>query len=385
MARVKKLSPKDVNEAFEALRKEIVTGDDEHMLGYLANIATFAANARRVHGMFRRWSHRNHLLLESQRHRLNESHKGVYAGTAQWSKLDRVVRSDASPKTIWAFSGRKPAMTPATVPPTPTPATTVIGPASISSTAQVPTTVPTVTTIVSPVASVASVAPLATSHHAGGMGFMRVTVFDWTDTVSTNGDFVEPTWAAPLASGDRDVLADLVGASPVRVRFEDLGARNENGWLTSSGITVDSSMPLGNQISTLAHELVHHFANHRSRQAAASAKIVKGEAMSERELVHARCEQEASLGQWLVMKMLGLDEQIGNEVGAAAATYLRSWVDPETAEEINGHKRRLKLLNERLDVAMAAATQVVDAFLVASGDSTSAPAALSPATDASSV
>lgn len=314
-----RLSNDELRDAKKELATALTRGDDKHLTAYLETLATTAANARRALGVFKRWSLPNRITLESQRKRLGESHVGLYAGVAQWRKLDRDVRSDARPKVIWAYAGQDED-------------DAVVAPAA----GQAPTPA-----------------------RRGRARFVPVTVYDWTDTAYTDPEMIEPDWSVPLAAGDQATYDALLASSPVPVTVLDQPARAEHGVLTREGITLyNAASPLGNRIETLAHELGHHHLGHLDRLVAAK----KGE---ERDAVRAECEQEAQLTAWLVMKILGLDEAIGNDVTVATATYLRSWTDPETGEAVEGTKRRMKMLTARLDPALTAAETIVDAYTAA--------------------
>lgn len=307
--RAVKLTNEQIQNAFEDLRQEIITGSDEHLVEYLETMADLAANARKG-GMFRRWSARNFMYLEAQRRMSGESHLGLYAGRAQWASIDRKVNAGARAKKIWAFSPKKDRR-------------------DVSDDAE-------------------AEAPRMRA------GFALVDVYDWSDTTSTDPTFIEPNWAAPLAVGDQATLEMLAASSPVPVEFIDMASRSENGYLCRTGIVVDASTPLGNQLSTLAHELGHFELGHLD--------ALGSTAGTDQAELRAKCEQEAALVQWLVMKMLGLDEAVGNDVTAAAANYLRTWID-DTGAEIPGRKRRAKLLDARLGAAMPAAEAIVDRYL----------------------
>lgn len=336
-----RLSREDVKKAHEDLRKALVAGSGSAPLEYAASLAAFAANARRTHGTFRQWSMNNCLLLEAQRRRRGLRHVGLYAGVRQWAKMEREVRKDAVPLTIWIYAGTD--EDPQNAPPAAQgPAAAPQAPAGTGSAANAQ-------------AANATPAQTATAARRVFRGFIPRDVYDYSDTVSLDPDFVEPNWAEPLAAGDRSTLDRLVASSPVPVRIVDFGARVENGKINEHGISVHSEMPVGNRISTLAHELAHHHLGH--------LELIESAPRSKREEVRASCEAEAGLAQWLVMKMLGLDESVGNEVTTAAADYLRSWIDPESGEEVAGHKRRERLLAQRLGRGLGAAETIVDAYL----------------------
>ena len=70
--------------------------------------------------------------------------------------------------------------------------------------------------------------------------------------------------------------------------------------------------------------------------------------------------------QWLVMKMLGLDEAVGNQVTTQAAEYLSSWTKLDKDGNpiaLEGKKSRRRLLNERMGAALKVADQIVAAFM----------------------
>jgi hypothetical protein len=326
-----KISKEKAQELFEGLRRQIVTGNDDAIVAYLSEMSRLAANARRI-GLFRRWSARNYMFLAAQARWLHESHLGLYAGAAQWARIDRSVRPGSRPKLIWAY----------------------VPPAAAKTDDDAQGATPTASADTAKASKSARPTPTQRRRPA----FRLVEVFDWSDTVSDDPDFVEPNWATPLAAGDAGTLSQLIASSPVPVTLTDLGGSSANGWLDRSGITVNSAMPIGNQISTLAHELTHHQLGHLDLIAETRHGGDQGD-------VRIRCEQEAGLGQWLVLKQLGLDETVGNDITASAAAYLRSWSDPDTGEQIAGHKRRGKLLDARLDAALAAADAIVERFCLA--------------------
>lgn len=326
---VKELSRTDINAEFKKLRREVVTGDDTYISAYLARLADIAANARRTKGVFRQWSHRNHMMLSAQERKLGEHHVGLYAGPSQWTKLDRAVRDDARPKFIYRPVGGRP------VPTDDVPAPQADENPDFDGDVETP--------------------PARHGRHIGSR-FALQAVYDWTDTYSLDPSFIEPDWSAPLAAGDQSTLDALVAASPVPVHFDGMAARREHGYLDRDGIHVDATLPVGNQIFTLAHELTHHHLGHLETIAAAPK--------THREQVRARCEQEAALGQWLVCRALGFADSVGEELTANVAAYLRSWLDAD-GNELEGHKARLKLLNERLDKAMGAVRTILDDYVAA--------------------
>lgn len=328
-AKVKELTRTDIQTEFKKLRREVVTGDSTYMARYLDRLAALAANARRTKGVFKRWSHRNQMMLTAQERKLAEHHVGLYAGHAQWAKMDRAVRDDARAKFIYRPVGGRPA-----------------GNDNHDGDA------------------VAAEAPAdhgefvttddETPRQQHVARFALQSVYDWTDTYSLDPTFIEPDWAAPLAAGDQATLDTLVASSPVPVHFDGMAARREHGYLGDDGIHIDASMPVGNQIFTLAHELTHHHLGH--------LELIRSAPAARREQVRASCEQEAALGQWLVCRAFGFDDSVDEELTENVAAYLRSWLDAD-GNEVEGHKARLRMLNDRLDTAMGAMNTILDQYV----------------------
>jgi len=321
-----KLSRDEVTKARKELHRAIVAddADDTALLEYLERFASIATNARKTHGMFKRWSASNIQFLEAQRRIMHEHHIGLYAGRSQWEQLDRSIREDATPKMLWAPSVRR---------------------------------------------EEDEDDGDTQRHGRRSVRFIAVPVFDWSDTISNDPNFVEPSWKTPLAAGDQDTLERLAATTSLDVRFENWGSRPVKGVCAkradgSGYIVVDSSQPIGNQIGTLGHELAHDLLDHAAKRAAAPSE--------QQTQLREQGEQEAELTSWLVMKMLGLDAQVGEEMTRNSMSYLRSWsADGET---VAGHKKRMKLLDKRLNVALEAAETILDRF-VAQADSPSEEAA----------
>jgi hypothetical protein len=345
-ATVTRLTRDQVKELGKELNKRIVTGDNDAMLNYVTEISRIRRNAQRV-GLFKQWSMRNYRLLLTQAHAYGEQHVGMYAGAEQFARVNRAVRPGAVAKYIWA--------------PVPLKSTRKADAATTAAT--------TTAATAAPVGAASAAADDTEPQGRTSYGFRLVDVYDWSDTMSTDPDFVEPNWATPFAAGDDATLGQLAASSPVPVHFADLGGSLANGWLDASGITVNTAMPVGNRIWTLIHELAHFHLGHLAL--IGDTRHSGGDV----DAVRAQCEQEASATQFVTMKMLGLDEEVGNDVTTAAANYLRSWCDPDTGDEIAGHKRRGKLLDARLDAAFAAANIILDGFQLA-GVAGTAPAAV---------
>lgn len=336
MQRVKGLSVEQIQKEFKKLRREIVTGDDTHMRKYMDDMALLAANAKRTHGMFKTWSFRNRMLLAAQTRKFGQIPVGLWAGTAQWAKLERRLRDGVTPKYIYRpvkVSKKKneikePDLSGNT---DGTDSTDVV---KVSETTNVEETL---------IQTVAS------------NKFMLTPVFDWSDTISTDPEFVEPDWQAPLKGGSVVLLDELVASSPVPVKFEALGGNPAHGFLTRSGITIDTDLGLADQIATLAHELTHYYLGHLDQIAAA-----KG---ARKNQVRAEIEQEAGLGEWLVCHALGLQTTQDTSLTSNVASYLRSWIDAE-GNELDGHKARFRLLSQRLDRAMGAVETILETVTI---------------------
>lgn len=333
-----------LREATEDLVNEIVNGDDTHWTGYLERLAHERALGLRL-GMYKTWSASNVFYLHAQARSRKASTKGLYAGVDQWRRRGRTVVETEKPFIIFGAPRYIPGQRQQSTTTAPTKAPAAQPKQAAANTQQVPAQTPAV-----PARGVFRTPPM-------------LEVFDYTQTVAQDPDYVEPSWEVPLTGGDLATLNALVAASPVPVTFTDLGARNESGWLDATGITVDDSMPVGNRIFTLVHELAHFHLGHLE-QVNATTEPAPG-ADEEEYATYARCEQEAALTQFLVMKTLGLDESVGLEVTKAAGAYLRSWMkrDKDGKEiAVSGHKTKRKLLTARFDQAMKAADKIVSVF-----------------------
>lgn len=302
MAATGMLDRADVNAAMRDLGRELIHGTDDQLHDYLDRISTVARAAARNHEMFRRWSHRNRLMLEAQRRRLGENHLGLYAGVRQWARIDREPRDDARAKAIWAARTPKP----------------------------------------DDDDSDDDSGDGGDRPRPGAPRFVLVPVYDWSDTRPTGDDVDEPDWAEPLGGGDEATLARLVASSPVPVTRRDLTGRVEHGWLGADGITIAAQRPFGGQVWTMCHELAHHYLGHRDDGTPRD-----------------RAEQEAELAAYLAALALGVDTD-----GAAtrnAAAYLRHWTDRD-GNAVEGTKRRIKLLVRRLDRAQSAVDEILAAY-----------------------
>lgn len=346
----------DLRPAVEELLDEIVNGDDTHWQEYASAMSAQVAAGFKI-GLFKCWSSNNRFYLAAQAKKRHTAVHGMYAGVDQWRKRGREVRDGEQPFVIFgppSFIIRNPNQQQQQQ-------NAAAGqqgnqPAAAQQNGQQQVA-----------AQVAAAAPIR--------GYRRppvIEVFDYSQTVSTDPDYIEPDWSVPLAGGDLGTLHRLTQVSPVPVTFTDLGSKLEHGWLDDTGITVDSSRTPAEQIFTLAHELGHYHLGHLDR-----IKSTRGPGSKDWKEpdVRATCEQEAAMVQFLVMKMLGLDESVGIEVTAAAGQYLRSWIktnDDGTTTPIAGHKGRRKLLKARFDVALRAAQTIVSAYVQLDDDAQAA-------------
>jgi len=192
------------------------------------------------------------------------------------------------------------------------------------------------------------------------VGWGTTGIYDWSDTISIDPEFIEPSWESPLFAGDEATLEALIEAASIPVKFQDLGGRSEVGHTDGDEIVIDtgsSAAPrlVGNLISTLAHELVHVELGHPGKLA-----LIKDK--QERSDARAGFEAEAALGEFLLLKSLGLDEAVGAEITKSAADYLTSWLG-EDGIFIEGHKGRMKLFDARLERARVAVDAIISRAL----------------------
>lgn len=349
------LSREDLKASVDELIDEIVHGDDTHWQDYLNRMATERANGVKL-GLFRPWSANNRFNVLAQVRNRHDSVKGLYAGHKQWSARGRSIIDGARPYIIYgppSYLARNPGQNQQ-------PAATAQNQQGAAP-AQQP-------------------APAQPQQPQQQVRMFRrppmIEVYDWTQTVADDPDYVEPDWGVPLAFGDLDTLSLLAATSPVPVTFRDIGSRNEHGWLDATGITVDSSMPVGNQIFTLLHELGHHHLGHLDQVTTTTAPVDVVDDDTAR--TYATCEQEAALVQFLAMKMLGLDEGVGNNITEAAGAYLRSWTRTDkdgTIVPVEGHKTKRKLVLKRFDIAIKAADAIIGAYAQALEERAAATAA----------
>ena len=323
------LSRQELTEASKELRKALVAhsgGSNEAVKSYLEVFAGFKRNGAKKHGMFRGLSARNMALIEAQRG--ERQLIGLFAGPRQWEKLDRKLLVDAKPLTIWVPSVRK---------------------------------VDTKSAVTASSSTTASIAKAVKADvDARLVGWGTAGIYDWSDTISTDPEFIEPSWEAPLFAGDEETLEALTQATSIPIKFQDLGGRSEVGHTDGDEIVIDTGSAagprlVGNLISTLAHELVHVELGHPDK-----LKLIKDK--QERSDARAGFEAEAALGEFLLLKSLGLDEAVGAEITKAAADYLSSWLGADNIF-IEGHKGRMKLFDARLEKARVAVDAIISRAL----------------------
>lgn len=287
------------------LRRRLVadTAPSEHLADYLEYFARLRTAGLRS-GMrgFGAYSANNLFLLALQERQHGESHRGLYAGVAQWRTLGRSIRPGSRAKFIWAF-------------------------------------VPPVTSAGKDVDD----QDAATATPRKRFPFRLVEVYDYTDTVDPDGG-PDPDWAVPMHIGSDELYERLEATSPIPVVARTLTG-GEHGFLTRTEIVVDADQLPGNRLATLVHELAHEACGHLDRIA------VEGEA------ARAACEQEAELAVFLFFKSVGLDEAVGNDVTTATLDYLRSWT--RDGKDVAGHKARVELLHERVEVAWTAVERIL--------------------------
>lgn len=310
MATVTPLGQTELRDAKKALMRELVTGTDDARIAYATQLASWARRHLLAGVAFKEWSFANRSFLSGQARARGEAHRviGLWAGKAQWTATGRQVKDGAAPYFIY-----RPVMV--------TPDSDQDGEASEGQTPK--------------------------PRFVGR--FSTVEVFDYHQTVAVDPNFTEPDWSRPLVAGDASTLLALAGAvrgGAMNVTFERFGGDAAHGRTDGTTIVVDADLAVADQIATVAHEAVHVELDHPARLAASPA--------AEREALRATFEAEAALGEYLLLKVLGLDESVGNAVTANAAAYLRSWEDANG----EGHKARFAALNARLSPSLAAAQAI---------------------------
>lgn len=310
MPEPRRIEAAEARELVSELRKSLTTSKPERLLAYATELADMTANLYKAGKVTSHtWSANNWMLLRSQQRKLDEKHIGVYAGKGQWAKAGREVLDAATAKAIWRPAIRK------------------------DDDAE--------DTDGAPALATDQMDVNGAQRRGRIVGFAAVPVYDWSDTRSIDGT-PDPDWSVPLSSGDQSTFDRLAASSPVPVTVGAFPG-SAHGYLSSvEGIRIDDRLSIGNQISTLCHELTHHHLGHLAA-----------------DLETAEAEQEAALGQYLALVMLGVGDAAGDDIRTQAAEYLSTW---GTAQ---GYKLRGKLLNKRLDAGLRAADAIVDGYVVA--------------------
>jgi hypothetical protein len=283
------INRKDLLAAEKVFRAALVRDDSDELPDYIARRAQAVGAARRA-GITKIYSLNNQMSLVAQVRMNGLSHLGVYAGPKHYEEIGRTVKDGTKPLVVCA--------------------------------------------------------PVVKKDDVSGedklAGWFNVEVFDYTDTLSNDPDFVEPDFETPMFSGNRTTLRSLAELSTVPVSFRDDGAALERSSFDGEEVLVDSSAPIGNQISTLVHQLCHQ---------------ALGDACHPATKEH---EELAVLGQFLFMEIAGLGSDAGNDVATQALDSLKKWVDPKTGGAIDGHKARMRLLNKRLKEGLTLASGLFD-------------------------
>lgn len=319
-----KIKASNFKEDIDKLLDGIVNGTDEHWQNYANQISEEVSAGLKI-GIFKTWSPNNRMLLRAQAHARGHSVHGIYAGENQWAKRERTIVEGEKPFYIYG-----------------PPSYIVRGTTEDEDENTDPQATP--------------------NRPAPGTRVWRrpplIPVYDYTQTQSTDPYYEEPNWALPLAGGNLETLQRLVELSPVPVRFKHMAARRERGWLDKTGITIDSSQSISQQIWTMAHELAHYHLGHLEQ-------LGSTQNHTERKKVRERAEQEAAMAQYFILKMLGLDEEVGMDITAAASSYLRSWIKIEkdgTETPLQGRKSRRRLLKKRFADTFSVAQNIVTEF-----------------------
>lgn len=199
-------------------------------------------------------------------------------------------------------------------------------------------------------------------------GFRLYEAYDIVDTVANDEDNPGPDLLTPLGAGDITTRDQLVRTSAARVTFADLSATVEGYRVTRDLITIDENTRIGNQIHTLVLANARwHLENPDEPTEQRTTRKPKVELRRE-------IEQQTALAGWLAMKMLGLDEEVGNDVKGATIAYLTNRVNLE-GKELAGHNSVFSLLQARMAPAHKAAAKVLDAYLPQENDETETAAA----------
>lgn len=307
----------EIKQQADQLIDNLVEGTPQNALAFAVQFAEERARAQ-MHGVFKLWSLGNRLYLEGQVRKRGASVRHAFAGKKQWESMGRQVLENELDKPF-KIQG-------------------------------------------SPFYTVRQEDP-ATGLEERVMRRGRapvIEVYDWSQTRSTDENYVEPDWEAPISAGDHPTLQTLVDSSPLPVTFADLSATNAHGRYDGQSITIDSAIPVGNQIVELARQLARHELGHTVDLRA----VRKASPVNDEFTVRTVQASEAALTGWMVGKALGLDDDTDGAVTQQAAEYLHTWTvehDGAAVERV-GRKSRRKLLRSRIDTAMKATDAILGRY-----------------------
>lgn len=179
-------------------------------------------------------------------------------------------------------------------------------------------------------------------------GFVsRAVYYDYTDTQSDDPNFVEPAWDTPLLVGDENGLNELALVNNVRIAYGDISALNAPFSIDGSTIMLEETASIGNRLMSLAQALAAVELKHDERRRHGESEDT--------------LDCEAALTAMIAVKLLGFDDP-DDSITKAAGRYLRRWDDAD-GTPIAGHKRRIQLLDERVDTAIETAWLLVAPLL----------------------
>ena len=313
----------------DAVIDGLVDGTPEATLAFLGRLAAERARAQQF-GIFKLWSIGNRCYIEGQVRRRGANVKNLFAGVKQWEKIGRKV-VDSELDKPYKIQG--------------SPFYTVNGDTD-------------------PVTG--EVEKIEKCGRAA-----QISVYDWTQTVAIDPDYIEPDWEVPVASGDLTTLRQLAEAAEIlvdsTVTYTDLSATNHHATYTESEIVIDSAAPVGNQIIALATTLAHQVLGHPADAHSNVLRAHAGSSQRRKELVEARAiaRAEAALVGWMVATALGLDEDTDGAATELTRSYLHNWVkvnNDGTTLTLEGTKSRRKMLRERMNDAIKAADTILAAY-----------------------
>lgn len=303
----------------DTLIDSLVENTPAASLAFLEQLAAERARAQDL-GMFKLWSIRNRCALETQARRRGNTARRMFAGTKQWEEnLGRIVRPEELDKPFYIQGAR-----------------------AFSYDVEDDNTGETVT---------------RTGVRLAG----KLKVYDWTQTVSLDENNIEPDWEVPVAAGNHTTLRQLAASSEHPVAFANLGGAASHAAFDGTTITIDDSIPVGNQIFALATALAHRVMatplNHGAAPTATERAALADDV--------ALTASQATIVGWIVARALGLDEASNGAVTQLAQDYLHNWtkINPDgTTMELAGIKSRRKRLTARLEDTLKVADAVLAGY-----------------------